>query len=95
MTQARDPSLRFSAVELLGQLLRMGLVNPNDAVPFLFALQGDVDETTIHIRALALRLLISEGEKRPDMLRMRIRAGVKQACLFQRQELKVEQTWHF
>ncbi|KAI2491978.1 HEAT repeat associated with sister chromatid cohesion [Fragilaria crotonensis] len=50
--------------------------------PFLFGLQGDV--AAPEIRALALQLLISEGEKRPDMLRQRICAGVKNAFAFQR-----------
>jgi len=82
MLSSKDVRMRFSSLELLGLLLRQGLVNPNDAVPHLLALQGDVDNDTI--RSLALEFLITEGEKRPDMIRQRVRAGVKQAYTFQR-----------
>lgn len=83
MTQDKEAGLRIASLELLGQLLRQGLVNPNEAVPYLLALQGDVENT--QCRKFALNLLILEGEKRPDMLRQRVCAGVKQACRFQRQ----------
>jgi len=46
----------------------------------LLALQGDVEES---IRGNALKFLMLEGEKRQDMLRQRLCAGVKQAYLFQ------------
>jgi len=82
MTQSKDQNLRFASLELLSVLLRQGLVNPNETVPFLFALQGDVENATI--RSLALKLLMTEGEKRPDMLRQRVCAGVKRAYEFQR-----------
>ena len=81
MTQCRDKMIRFASLELVGHLLRQGQLNPNDAVPFLLALQGDVNAD--HIRSIALRLLMAEGEKRPDMLRQRVCAGVKQAYVFQ------------
>lgn len=81
MTQVRDKTLRFAALDLIGHLLRQGQVNPNETIPFLLALQGDVEEDGI--RALALKLLMIEGEKRPDMLRQRVCAGVKQAYAFQ------------
>lgn len=82
MTQSKEAGLRIASLELLGQLLRQGLVNPNEAVPFLLALQGDVENDGV--RKFALHLLTVEGEKRPDMLRQRVCAGVKQACRFQR-----------
>jgi cohesin loading factor subunit SCC2 len=82
MTQMRDKNTRFAALDLIGHLLRQGQVNPNEATPFLFALQGDVEED--RIRSLGLKLLMIEGEKRPDMLRQRACAGVKQAYLFQK-----------
>jgi cohesin loading factor subunit SCC2 len=44
---------------------------------------GDVKSPTV--RLLALQLLVREGEKRPDMLRQRVCAGVKEAYLFQRE----------
>lgn len=52
------------------------------ASPYLFALQGDIGETGIRRRAL--QLLMTEGEKRPDILRQRVCAGVKRAYDFQR-----------
>ena len=82
MLSFKDESMRLSAVELLGLLLRQGLLNPNDAVPHLMALQGDVQNTTI--RSLALEYMIALGEKWPDMIQQRVRDGVKQACAFQR-----------
>jgi cohesin loading factor subunit SCC2 len=48
----------------------------------LLALQGDVEN--FDIRTHALQLLMIEGEKRPDILRQRICAGVKQAYYLQR-----------
>ena len=74
--------IRFATIDLIAQLLRQGLLNPMEVVPYLLGMLGDVDNPTI--RGVALRLLIAEGEKRPDMLRQRVRAGVKQAYLFQR-----------
>ena len=82
MTTCQDLRIRFATVDLLGHLLRQGLLNPMETVPFLFALQGDVQAPSV--RAMALKLLIIEGEKRPDMLRQRVCDGVKQAYLFQR-----------
>ena len=82
MTQVRDKTLRFQSLDLIGHLLRQGQVNPNETVPYLLALQGDVEEDGI--RSLALKFLMIEGEKRPDMLRQRVCAGVKQAYAFQK-----------
>jgi cohesin loading factor subunit SCC2 len=82
MTKTNDYRARVAAVELLAVLMRQGLVNPNDAVPHLFALQGDVDNPAI--RSLACTLLMAEGAKRPDTLRLRICAGVTLAFEFQR-----------
>ena len=82
MTKDRNERIRYACVDLLSHLLRQGLLNPFQTIPFLFGLQGDV--AAPDIRALALKLLISEGEKRPDMLRQRICAGVKNAFSFQR-----------
>jgi cohesin loading factor subunit SCC2 len=82
MTKSPDVTIRYAVLEVLGLLLRQGLVNPNEAVPHLFALQGDIEND--NIRSLALQFLSAEGEKRPDTLRRRICAGVKQAFEFQR-----------
>lgn len=82
MTQSKEAGLRMASLELESQLLRQGLLNPNEAVPYLLALQGDADMV---VKNFALNLLLVEGEKRPDMLRQRVCAGIKQACRFQRQ----------
>jgi len=76
--------IRISCVELLGCLLRQGLINPMEVTPYLLALQGDLESTVV--RSKALSLLITEGEKRPEMLRQRICAGVKQSFLVQKQK---------
>ena len=44
------------------------------------------------VRKFALNLLTVEGEKRPDMLRQRVCAGVKQACMFQRHVYPTKET---
>ena len=82
LTTSNDPSIRYAAVDLIGHLLRQGLINPMETVPHLLALQGDVGAPDV--RLLVRKLLIIEGEKRPDMLRQRVCAGVRQAYLFQR-----------
>lgn len=82
LTQVKDKKLRFAALDLIGHLLRQGQINPNETVPFLLALQGDIEEDGI--RSLALKLLMIEGDKRPDMLRQRVYAGIKQAYAFQK-----------
>lgn len=80
--------MRLGALQLLGIALRQGLLNPNEVVPHLFALQGELGSG--EIRELALKLLTTEGEKRPDVLRRRMAAGVKQAFEFQRQVYPTE-----
>eukprot|EP00592_Proboscia_alata_P008805 CAMPEP_0194364154 /NCGR_PEP_ID=MMETSP0174-20130528/12062_1 /TAXON_ID=216777 /ORGANISM="Proboscia alata, Strain PI-D3" /LENGTH=1887 /DNA_ID=CAMNT_0039138029 /DNA_START=35 /DNA_END=5698 /DNA_ORIENTATION=- len=82
LTSSVHPKIRLVTLDLIGILLRQGLINPMETVPFLLALQGDVDVPAV--RNLALNLLIMEGDKRPDMLRQRVRAGVRQAFTFQR-----------
>lgn len=67
MTLISDNKIRYHLVDLIGHLLRQGLINPMETVPYLLALQGDVK--CPQTRSLALKLLVSEGEKRPDMLR--------------------------
>lgn len=86
MTYGKNHLIRLEGVDLVGHLLRQGLINPMDAVPHLLSLQGDVEAPPV--KEMALKLLIMEGEKRPDMLRQRICAGVRQAFTFQRCLLK-------
>lgn len=82
MTLSKDERVRNMIVDLIGHLLRQGLINPMETVPYLLAMQGDVKSQTT--RSLALKLLIREGEKRPDMLNQRIQAGVRKAFNFQK-----------
>ena len=74
--------IRLHSLHLIEILLRQGLINPMDTVPHLLALQGDIKHPAI--RSLALKLLIQEGTKRPDMLKQRISAGIYQSFNFQR-----------
>ena len=81
LTACRNPLIRYASLDLLGHLLRQGLINPMQAVPFLFGLQGDIEVPSI--RSFALELLTIESEKRPEMIRQRVCAGIKQAYRFQ------------
>lgn len=67
LTLSKDDKVRYMIIDLIGHLLRQGLINPMETVPHLLAVQGDVKSSST--RALALKLLLNEGEKRPDMLR--------------------------
>lgn len=67
LTLSKDEKVRHMIIDLIGHLLRQGLINPMETVPHLLAVQGDVKCPST--RALALKLLQTEGEKRPDMLR--------------------------
>jgi len=82
LSRSQDKAVRLAVLDIMALLLRQGLVNPNEAVPHLFAMQGDVDNDDI--RSTALHLLSLEGVKRPDILRRRICAGVKRAYAFQK-----------
>jgi hypothetical protein len=82
MTTHKDQRIRLATVELLGVLLSQGQLNPMDAVKYLFAMQGDVQAPSV--RALSLRLLIAEKEKRAEMIRQRGACWVKQAYRLQR-----------
>lgn len=88
MLQSSNQRVRFSTLKLLGIALRQGLLNPNEVVPHLFALQGELG--SLEMRDLALKLLTTEGEKRPDVLRQRMCAGVKQAFEFQKKVSSTE-----
>lgn len=81
MKESKDDKVRLMVIDLIGHLLRQGLINPMETVPHLLAVQGDVKSP--QTRALALKLLINEGEKRPEMLRQRVCAGIVQAYHFQ------------
>ena len=77
-----NPELRRSCVMLIGRLLRQGLINPNDCIPYLMCLQGDVGVNGV--REEALHLLSVEGEKRPETLRSRVGAGIKLGMTLQK-----------
>jgi len=76
-----DIGIRRATVKLIGRMLRQGLINPNDAIPNLLALQGDVGSGGV--REEALRLLGIEAEKRPEMLRQRVRRGIEMGMKLQ------------
>ena len=82
MTSNIHPPIRMAATSLVGELLKAGLMNPMEAIPYLFALQGDVG--FVGIRELAKKVLISEGERRPDTIKCRIPHGIRRAYDFQR-----------
>jgi cohesin loading factor subunit SCC2 len=82
MLMSPNVRIRAGCLDLMGDLLRQGLINPIQTIPFLLALQGDVGAPDI--RAKALKLLVAEGEKRPDSLRQRVKVGCKEAFNFQR-----------
>ena len=82
MLMSPNVRIRAGCLDLVGDLLRQGLINPIQTIPFLLALQGDVGAPDI--RARALKLLVAEGEKRPDSLRQRVKVGCKEAFNFQR-----------
>ena len=82
LTSNIQPPIRMASTSLVGELLKAGLMNPMEAIPFLFALQGDVGY--IGIQDLAKRILIIEGERRPDTIKCRLPHGIRRAYEFQR-----------
>jgi len=83
MTSSMKPNIRLHSLLLVQTLLRQGLINPMDTVPHLLALQGDIEQPAI--RAISLKLIIEENERRPDIIRQRLVAGVQRSFQFQRQ----------
>jgi hypothetical protein len=73
-------TLRLNTLQLLGSLLRQGMVCPLDALALLVMLQCDRDEV---IRVEALQLLIIQDERHPTFLENRLREGVELAYDFQ------------
>ena len=76
---ARYSQIRGASVKLLGKLLRQDLINPNDVIPFLLALQGDVGVDGVRVDAL--KLLMTELEKRPGILSQKVGIGIKLSIL--------------
>ena len=76
---ARYSQIRGASVKLLGKLLRQDLINPNDVIPFLLALQGDVGVDGVRVDAL--KLLMTELEKRPGILNQKVGIGIKLSIL--------------
>src|SRR5262249_14265114 len=73
-------TLRLSTLQLLGSLLRQGMVCPLDALASLVMLQCDRDEG---LRSDALHLLVVQDERHPTFLDNRLREGVESAHDFQ------------
>ena len=73
-------SMRITALELLGTILRQGMVCPLDVISYLVAAQGDPD---LDIRREALRILQLEDEKHPTFVDNRLVDGVEVAFTLQ------------
>jgi hypothetical protein len=73
-------SMRITALELLGTILRQGMVCPLDVISYLVAAQGDPD---LDIRREALKILQLEDEKHPTFVDNRLVDGVEVAFTLQ------------
>eukprot|EP00981_Chlorochromonas_danica_P006509 scaffold1404_cov173-Ochromonas_danica.AAC.5 len=80
--------LRLACLQLLGSLLRQGMVCPLDAFGLLIMLQCDRDE---HIRSEALQVLLMEDERHPTFMENRLREGVDLSYEFQKSIYEVAQ----
>ena len=72
--------MRMTALELLGTILRQGMVCPLDVISYLVAAQGDPD---LDIRREALKILQIEDEKHPSFVDNRLVDGVELAFTLQ------------
>jgi len=86
MTASMDTKVRLHAILLLETLRRQGLLNPMELVPVLFGLLGDLNQP--QSRATALKMLVEETEKRPNMIRQLLSEGIKHCYRFQKQIYK-------
>jgi len=81
MTASMDSKVRLHAILLLETLRRQGLLNPMALVPVLFGLLGDLNQS--QSRVTALKMLMEETEKRPNMIRQLLSDGIKKCFRFQ------------
>ncbi len=76
-----QPSVRTAAVKLLAVILNQGLMNPQDAMASLLALQGDVENPTA--QQVALKEVLLQDDRNPNFLRSKLADGVALAFDFQ------------
>ncbi len=76
-----QPSVRTAAVKLLAIVLNQGLMNPQDAVASLLALQGDVENPTA--QQVALKEVLLRDDRNPNFLQTKLADGVALAFHFQ------------
>ncbi len=76
-----QPSVRTAAVKLLAVILNQGLMNPQDAMASLLALQGDVENPTA--QQVALKEVLLRDDRNPNFLQSKLADGVALAFHFQ------------
>ncbi len=74
-------SVRTAAVKLLAVILNQGLMNPQDAIASLLALQGDVE--TPNAQQVALKEVLLRDDRNPNFLQSKLADGVALAFHFQ------------
>ncbi len=76
-----QPSVRTAAVMLLAVILNQGLMNPQDVMASLLALQGDVENPIA--QQVALKEVLLRDDRNPNFLRSKLADGVALAFDFQ------------
>ena len=80
LTHHNIASVRFESLQLLGTMLRQGVICPLEVIALFVAMQGDPDQ---NIRKESLRLLHLEDEKHPIFLDNRVVEGMEMSYLHQ------------
>jgi cohesin loading factor subunit SCC2 len=86
MTSNTDVNIRLNALLLIETLLRQGQLNPMKAIPYLFALMGDI--WTPIIQETSVKLLMDECERRPELVRQLFCEGIRSSFFFQNKVYK-------
>lgn len=73
-------TLRYTTLQLIGVMLRQGMLCPLEVVAQLIAMQGDSDT---HIRVESLRILQTEDERGPTFIDNRMVEGVEGTYWYQ------------
>jgi len=79
--QSKNADVRFQALKVVFQSLRMGLINPFQCIPSAICLLTDENKD---VNSDALRLILFFNEKRPKELRNRAINGIEACFNFQR-----------
>jgi hypothetical protein len=80
LTHHNVASIRFESLELLGTMLRQGVICPLEVIAIFVAMQGDPEQ---YVRKESLRLLHLEDEKHPIFLDNRVVEGMEMSYLHQ------------